>query len=528
LSGKISLKIKKVMKKVLLLLIVSMCLATALAAQGVNGRILSTHHNLTVVKVWGTHEERGYAAGYLLAEQFTDAYENYIAWAFGPYLPYAKQLIQHPYFFYIDPEYIAEAHAFIDGVHAAGYGEDLDFADVLVGNCFLDIQGVLAGLADMKNGCSSLMSWGEATKKTDLNGKSVITRHLDWDIIPILLRNQVMVIHIPAEENEQPWLLIGFAGQISVMSGVNESGVAIMHQSMNDLVTPGTPYCAYEPITFSMRRAIERIDLNGDGVNNVQDIVTALTANPMGFANNYIITGLAPSTSGGDEQIAIVAEVANTAPYYSIRHNTYADNIPGQNLYAANACISRNNALNYCDRYTSIVEQMGDGTKMSSKRAWEMMKTYSLLPDRNLQFLQFIPEKHSLKLGVHQMDGTIASQAHILRFNTIALFKMAPGLKDAEAIQPMEVEPVKLDDELLVFPNPARNMIRVFIPVNAPGTVSAAIYNVLGEQVYHRSFISAEGRMHLEVDIAGFLQGTYFLRVSSSNGTVTEKFIVVK
>jgi hypothetical protein len=157
----------------------------------------------------------------------------------------------------------------------------------------------------------------------------------------------------------------------------------------------------------------------------------------------------------------MVAEVANTHPYYSIRNNSYPDNIPGQNLYAANACISRNDALNYCERYTSVVDQMGDGTRMSSKRAWDLMKNHSVLPERNLQFIQFVPELHSLQLGVHQMDGTIASQAHILRFNTIPLFKLPQGLyQDGdEMAQPFTMnytstEPVALE----VYPNPARNI----------------------------------------------------------------------
>jgi hypothetical protein len=518
-------------KRLLSILILSLCLANGIVAQGVNGKILSDRHNLTVLRVWGTHEERGYAAGYLLAGQFSDAYENYISWAFGPYLPLAKMLITDPAHFYIDPEYILEAQAFIQGVHAAGYGLELDYADVLVGNCFLDLAGLMAGLQSMQTGCSSLMSWGNATKRTDLNGKSVITRHLDWDIVPVLLRNQVMVVHIPSENDEQPWLLIGFAGQISVMSGVNQSGLAIMHQSMNDLVTPAYPFRAYEPITFSMRRALERVDLNGDGFSNVKDIQAALTANPLGFANNYIITGIAPATAGAYENIAMVAEVANTHPYYSIRNNSYPDNIPGQNLYAANACISRNDALNYCERYTSVVDQMGDGTKMSSKRAWDLMKNHSVLPERNLQFIQFVPELHSLQLGVHQMDGTIASQAHILRFNTIPLFKLPQGLyQDGdEMAQPFTMnytstEPVALE----VYPNPARNILQVNYPIETPGNVSATILNLTGAQVYQKNFECTEGVFQFELDLSGLKPGTYFLTLRGPDGVVTSKIALTR
>jgi hypothetical protein len=514
------------MKKLLQFLIMILCLSNNVWAQEVNGKIMSTHHNLTVVKVWGSHAERGYAAGYLLADKFADAYENYISLAFGEYLPLAKMLIQHPYFFTIDAEYLAEAEAFIQGVHAAGYGHQLDMGDVLVGNCFLDLKGVFAGMQEeVQTGCSSLMSWGEATRKTDLNGKSIITRQLDWDIVPVLIRNQVMVIHIPAEMDEQPWLLIGFAGQISVMSGINQSGLAIMHQSMNDYETPARLFRAYEPATFAMRRAIERKDLNGDGVNSVMDIKAALMVNPFGFANNYIITGLAPSTAGSDEHIAIVAEVANSEPYYSIRHNTYPDQIPGQNLYAANARISFQDVLGFCDRYNNVVEQLGDGTRISSRRAWDIMKYHSVLPTRNLQFIQFIPELFSLKVGVHQMDGTIASHAHVLRFNTKHLFTLPHNLKEGVAAE----NPLMTHQEkLLVYPNPAIDIMQVSFPLNRSGLVTTFIYNILGEVVYQHSHMGQESIIHSVIDVSGLQQGTYFLRIHCPGEVFTKKINVMK
>jgi hypothetical protein len=513
------------MKKTILFLILGMCLASSVVAQQINGKILSAQNNLTVVRVWGTHQERGYAAGFLLADKFTNAYENYISLAFGPYLGHAKAMIQSPYFFYIDPEYIEEAKSFIKGVHDAGYGKDLDFADILVGNCFLDIYGVLAGMASSSMGCSSLMSWGNATRGTDLNGKSVITRHVDWDMVPVLINNQVMVIHIPSEENEQPWLLVGFAGQISPMSGVNKSGVAVMHQSLQDFYSTALPFKAYEPSTFAMRRAIERIDYNADGVNSVLDIKASLTNNPYGMANNFVITGLAPSTAGSDEHIAIVAEIANIPPYYSIRNNSYLeDKIPGQNLYAANSSIARNDDLNFCDRYLNIIEQIGTGTRISAHGSWEMMKNYSVLPNRNLQFIQYIPELMSLKVGVSQRDGTIASQAPISRFNTNHLFNLPQNYNAAKASK-MFFMP---DEALTVFPVPAGEFVNVSFVVPEPGNVSVAIYNMLGAQVFHQSDVKQQGAYSLQLDISGLLPGAYVVRVLTPDGNRMSKFNVVK
>ncbi len=41
------------------------------------------------------------------------------------------------------------------------------------------------------------MSWGDATIGTCLDGKSVISRHLDWTPDPAITENQAIVIHIP-------------------------------------------------------------------------------------------------------------------------------------------------------------------------------------------------------------------------------------------------------------------------------------------------------------------------------------------
>ncbi|MFC2131996.1 hypothetical protein ACFLSQ_11220 [Bacteroidota bacterium] len=43
----------------------------------VNGDTSSVNDN-KVIKVWGTHYERGYAYGYLLADEVIDILENYL------------------------------------------------------------------------------------------------------------------------------------------------------------------------------------------------------------------------------------------------------------------------------------------------------------------------------------------------------------------------------------------------------------------------------------------------------------------
>jgi hypothetical protein len=143
---------------------------------------------------------------------------------------------------------------------------DIDYIDVLVFNSFLDIAKLLGvTFRNSPMGCSSLMDWGDATSGTDLDGKSVISRHLDWDPASALVSNQIMAIHIPSEADEQPWLLIGFAGHIFALSGLNESGLSAFMNVLSDFYGNAQHNKAYEPIWLTIRKLLESTDFNNDG-----------------------------------------------------------------------------------------------------------------------------------------------------------------------------------------------------------------------------------------------------------------------
>ncbi|RLD74351.1 MAG: hypothetical protein DRI87_01215, partial [Bacteroidetes bacterium] len=191
-------------------------------AQSGHGIIYADTNNLIVIKVSGTHYERGFAQGELLADRITDIIQNYIIPGFGTEVAYnyIKAIVASGDLFKIDSLYIVEARGMIDGMNAVQNNPlNLDYTDILLANSMLDISGIFQTMEGIE--CSSLMSWGDATAGTDLDGKSVLTRHLDWVVDEVLIRTQAMVIHIPAETNEQPWAEIGFAGMISVLSGFN-------------------------------------------------------------------------------------------------------------------------------------------------------------------------------------------------------------------------------------------------------------------------------------------------------------------
>jgi hypothetical protein len=482
--------------------------------QDVNGVVVSSDNNLKVIKVWGTHEQRGYALGYLLADQIVDLYQTFIIPSFGAHLAYAKLIVKNPAHFSINSDYIAEATAMVEGIEDAGYDLNIDYGDILLANSFLDIANLSFLNFNLRNGCSSLISWGDATAGTNLDGKAVITRHMDWNDHPSIVRNQVMVIHLPSEENEQPWLLIGFAGQIAVLSGVNQSGLAVMQHMLADEYSHSSLNKAYEPIWFTLRKSIEKADYNGDGQTNAKDILNAITSNTNGYGDSYIVAGLAPANSGNDSLVAIIAEVAPANPYISVRYNTYPDSIPGDNLYAANFSISRNNYMHLCMRYDSVRTNMGNGTGIGYDESWNIMLNHSSScafgGPGNIQFMQYVPEDKMLKLAVHLNDGTQACENIPMVFNTDDLFQA-----------PSTISSTLKDKPFTVYPNPFNLAATIRINIPTCHSHSIKIFSIDGQTIKK---IPVKGN---SMELSNLLQGAYIVGLFKDNKLISREKVIV-
>ncbi|HNQ68800.1 MAG TPA: T9SS type A sorting domain-containing protein [Bacteroidales bacterium] len=500
------------MKKIVLFTI-CILLFSFLFSQQINGVVYHNEDNFKIIKVWGTHEERGYATGYLLAAETEDLYINYLLPQFGSYYQTARDILATDVHLKIDSVYIYEAMAMAEGLTDSGEFEDeLDYIDVLLANCFLDFQNFVGKGLGLENGCSSLISWGAATEGTELGGKSVMSRHLDWSAHPAVLRTQVIVIHFPTEGGEQPWLLIGFAGQMSVLSGVNASGVGVMQHMLSDVSAGAVTFSSYEPIWFSLRKALEINDYNSDGVNNCLDINAVINENTHGYADSYIITGVAPSTNTDNEKIATIIEVAPSVPYITIRNTEYEDGIPGDNLYAANSSIARNDALNYCIRYNSVKSHMGDGTLIGKHENWSIMNDYSsscaFSYTGNIQFMQFAPEQNYLKLSRHTTTGVQACENTPVEYSLNQLFEW-----------PVEIKKQKSESKIDIYPNPAKDKISIIVPENTLGDI-LSVYSANGLLIYKNELTSKEHT----IDISKLEAGIYFIKLQSTGQKA--KFIV--
>lgn len=76
------------------------------------------------------------------------------------------------------------------------------------------------------------------------------------------------------------------------------------------------------------------------------------------------------------------------------------------------------------------------------------------------------------------------------------------------------------------YPNPTAGMTRASFTLDAPASVRAIVYDVLGREVYQ--VLNTErpaGIVELEIDTAPLPSGVYFLRVTTSETSVTRAFV---
>jgi hypothetical protein len=496
------------MRKTIFLTALALCCSLSLKSQ-INGAIIADTNNIQVVKVWGTHYERGFAYGSLMGSEITQTFSNYLKPQLGNSYTVARNIITNGQNLKIDSVFTFEARAIIAGMDAAGTNTTgMDYVDLLVANCFLDISEIMGVSPGM--GCSSLMSWGNATTGTDLDGKSVISRHLDWTASSFLVNNQVIVINLPSETDEQPWICIGFAGLFSVLSGFNQN-LGVFQNMMDDFSGSSIQGNLYEPIWFTLRKSIEKSDYNSDGKNNVADVRSALLDQTAGCADGYLISALARSTENQDILIAMVAEVAPVPPYLTFRSNNYDDKIPGDNLYAANSQIARNNAKNYCSRYNAVVTQLASGTGVSSTESWELLRDYSHL-SHNLQFMQYAPELDLFRISPRQ--GSVpAYQREPVTFSISELFSVYNGID----------EPTVPEPAISLYPNPVDGILTLEGLDQRGKSVIITVQDISGKQVLYESITNPASKFELNVEaLAG---GVYFVLVKCGTKTTSYKLV---
>jgi hypothetical protein len=211
--------------------------APAAAAQPVVTGSLETIDGVRVLRVWGKPAERGYAHGYLLAEDI---------------MAMVSEALLHPKYF---PEVQAyesvvrermirlmafqrdrrqELEGVLAGMKARLSEQQLQLPrvdravlldDLVALNTFADWAGML---------CSTFSVWDELTE----GGETITARNLDYTPLPALRSRQLLIVRPESSATRKAWVTVAWPGVIGAYTAMNEDGVTI---SMHDVAQEHTP-----------------------------------------------------------------------------------------------------------------------------------------------------------------------------------------------------------------------------------------------------------------------------------------------
>jgi hypothetical protein len=168
------------------------------------GGSLKLHNGVPVMRLSGTPAEIGLAHGKLIGPQVRALTERYLSVFAGRRehdLMLARRMEQH-----IPDAMRAE-------LRALGEGAEIGYDQALLTACFLDLHKVAA--------CSTIVVHGPSSR----SGEPVFGRNLDFPSLNIAHRANLLVVITP--ERGQPFASIAWPGFTGVLSGMNQSGLAI-------------------------------------------------------------------------------------------------------------------------------------------------------------------------------------------------------------------------------------------------------------------------------------------------------------
>ena len=345
---------------------------------------------MPVVVLQGTHYERGVAHGKQLGEKILDLVDNFILKGIPGPMAFAMlrnigKLIED------DERYAEEARGLVEGAGLAtegkfrprGFPEDFNWRDVLALNSYIDMVGA---------NCSSVSAWGNVTATDDPPGQTVVVRNLDWSIQEEILRNQVVFVHLPAEENEDPFVSVGFAGLLGCLSCMDHQGLGAFlnlgYSSRSGTFPPDKPFF---PAALALRRAVEATTSGDNAADKLDAFVEILTDTKR--VGSFIIHAVVPGGGGTDP--AVVVEL--NPDEYTRRSAGDDPNIGAGALAATNHFRNLESPVG-CKRYSRIVGQIGNENKqMTRDKLWSIIE--DVRRSDTMHSLLFVPGSGELWLA---------------------------------------------------------------------------------------------------------------------------------
>jgi hypothetical protein len=447
--------------------------------------------------------EAGWEYGRLLGEPIANVMENYVInHTFGGVASYQSARDIFDEHFIYDPKYEEIAQGMIDGMVANGVsifsptlGEDLTFKDVLIANSIPDFTSY--GDFNLKGpGCSDLMSWGEATINSELDGELVISRNLDWENNPYLINNALVIIWGNMGGNGQRFITLGFTGLIGALSGFNESGIVTFQNMGNHNMAPtGT---GFYPVNLAQRNGLESWDYNNDGICSPRDVTDAVRANNV--SSTFIINTAGPNTG---EYPAEILEIHNKIgeDIRTVENNFYE---LGENLASTNHFRKLMPPV-YCSRYKRFVDSLEASGQLDIHRNWRVLQAAGVYS--NLQTIQFIPYMRLLRFSFAE-TGTPAYLIEPTEIWVDTLFSIV-GINEHGNLP---------GNYVTIAPNPCSNQTNIRVSAPDEGTLSCRIFDLTGKLIFSdETFVHKDRSVEFHWENITVFPGVYFCQIELRN-----------
>jgi len=249
----------------------------------VNGRVLDqalvAGQGYTVLHVWGSHYEMGYAYGYLMADWVQLAYEE-ISSTYAYYWPAVRSLVSE--WTFLPEEIEAEFAGILDGVRAWYPETTADVLDLKAGATFGDWAYSYA--------CRSTCVWGEWVAPPTA---TVSVRKLQFPLLPTTITQQwhhTLCAWQPTDGGTS-WVTFSPPGSPSAPTCINEFGTIASNHDWNSSVGPHHPTAL--PRTIATRYALT-MPLGPDPLTHLQTVFAELSGYAVatgGFLNYYVPEG---------------------------------------------------------------------------------------------------------------------------------------------------------------------------------------------------------------------------------------------
>lgn len=389
------------------------------AAKPVHGEVIQVD-GVTVLRVWGDAHERGFAHGWLMAEQIvklTDAFIRTFE-PLGGAKGFEKAAGLCRGFMVVERDYELEMRGLVAGVEARLGDKAVipvlnrkgTYQDILTLNAFADLGRL---------GCSSFSTWGSATP----DGGTISGRNLDWfgDASEALSGGQIIVAQLPRgrasalanpvgdterSASVQGWVSVTWPGLTICLTGMNADGVTMaMHDSggRGKWLKPRST-----PRGFAIREALEL----ASPATALEDIAGIFRRRHSVVGNNVPVSwpahGVAPSSCvfeyDGDEKKSdgVTVRVGSSLdPKHPVIYQVCT------NHYCERAGASS------CDRFERLEKRLHKKTWLSEKKigvaeAWQMLDDVSMF-GRVKTYHSVVFEPNKRRMHVAFSDGRIAA-----------------------------------------------------------------------------------------------------------------------